>query len=277
MIASDAGHDPDARRSGASDDVLSLAGKVALVTGAARGIGLAIATAMSRRGATLELADVDAPAVRTAAAGLRGATARGAAGAAHGSAVDVSSSAEVRSWVSDVLGRHGKVDILVNNAGIQLNRGAVDLSDDDWRRVLGVNLDGVFYCCREAGRAMTARGSGAIVNVASIAERFGMPRRIPYGVSKAGIAALTRGLAVEWASHGVRVNAVAPGYVETELVRHAFEQGHIDRDAIVAKIPLGRLAEPRSIADVAVFLASDLADYVTGQTIYVDGGYSVYK
>ncbi len=104
-----------------------------------------------------------------------------------------------------------------------------------------------------------------------------MPRRLPYGVSKAGITALTRGLAAEWAREGIRVNAVAPGYVETELVRHAFEMGHIDRDTIVAKIPLGRLAEPRSIGDVVTFLASDRADYLTGQTLYVDGGYSIFK
>ncbi len=124
---------------------------------------------------------------------------------------------------------------------------------------------------------MRVQRGGAIVNVASIAERFGMPRRLPYGVAKAGIASLTRGLAAEWAPDGIRVNAVAPGYVETDLVRHAFEAGHIDRAAITAKIPMGRLAAPRSIADVVLFLASDAADYVTGQTLYVDGGYGIYK
>src|SRR5690606_4747229 len=104
-----------------------------------------------------------------------------------------------------------------------------------------------------------------------------MPRRLPYVVSKAGVADLTRGLATEWAGRGVRVNAIGPGYVETDLVRDAFEQGHIDREAVTAKIPMGRLAQPRSVADVAVFLASDAADYITGQVLYVDGGYSVFK
>jgi len=256
-------------------DRSSLVGRVALVTGAARGIGLAVARALAEAGATLELSDIDGPAVEAAAAGLPQAAA--AAGTAVGAAVDVADGDRVRAWIDDVADRRGRIDILVNNAGVQLNRAAADLSDDDWHRVLGINLDGAFFCSREAGRVMRARGSGAIVNIASIAERFGMPRRLPYGVSKAGIAALTRGLAAEWAPDGVRVNAVAPGYVETELVRHAFEMGHIDRDAILAKIPLGRLAEPRSIGDVVAFLASDRADYLTGQILYVDGGYSIFK
>ncbi len=255
---------------GPTTDRSSLAGRVALVTGAARGIGLAVAQALAEAGATLELSDVDGIGVDAAASSLTG-------GAAVGRTVDVADGDRVRAWIDDVAARRGRIDVLVNNAGVQLNRAAADLSDDDWHRVLGVNLDGAFFCSREAGRVMRAQGSGAIVNIASIAERFGMPRRLPYGVSKAGIAALTRGLAAEWAPDGVRVNAVAPGYVETELVRHAFEMGHIDRDAILAKIPLGRLAEPRSIGDVVAFLASDGADYLTGQILYVDGGYSIFK
>ncbi len=252
-------------------DRASLAGRVALVTGGARGIGYAVALALAEAGATLELGDLDAAAVATAAATLPpGAD-------AFGRIVDVADGDDVAVWIEDVVARRGRIDILVNNAGIQLNRAAVDLGDDDWHRVLGVNLDGAFFCSREAGRVMRTQGSGAIVNVASIAERFGMPRRLPYGVSKAGLAALTRGLAAEWAPDGIRVNAVAPGYVETDLVRHAFEMGHIDRAAILAKIPLGRLAEPRSIGDAVAFLVSDRADYLTGQTLYVDGGYTISK
>jgi NAD(P)-dependent dehydrogenase (short-subunit alcohol dehydrogenase family) len=252
-------------------DRSSLAGRVALVTGGARGIGFAVALALAEAGATLELGDVDGAAAAAAASALPpGAD-------AVGRAVDVADGDQVRAWVADVAGRRGRIDVLVNNAGIQLNRAAVDLDDEDWHRVLGVNLDGAFRCSREVGRVMRAQGSGAIVNISSIADRFGMPRRLPYGVTKAGISALTRGLAAEWAPDGIRVNAVAPGYVETDLVRHAFEMGHIDRDAILAKIPLGRLAEPRSIGDAVAFLASDRADYLTGQTLYVDGGYTISK
>lgn len=259
-----------------NESPLPLEGRVAMVTGAARGIGRAIAEGLAEAGAVLEISDVDEASAAVAADGLR-ADRRTAAADAVSTGVDVADADAVGRWVADVVRRRGRIDVLVNNAGIQLNRAAVDLSDEDWRLVLGIDLDGAFWCSREAGRHMCAQGSGAIVNIASIADRFGMPRRLPYGVSKAGLSALTRGLAAEWAPHGVRVNAVAPGYVETELVRHALEMGHIDREAILAKIPLGRFAEPRSIADAVVFLASDRADYLTGQTLYVDGGYAIYK
>jgi NAD(P)-dependent dehydrogenase (short-subunit alcohol dehydrogenase family) len=252
-----------------------LEGRVALVTGGARGIGRAIAEGLLAAGGSVELADVDGPSVERAATELASAGPR--VGLAVGTRVDVASSREVRDWVDEVAGRRGRIDLLVNNAGVQLNRATHELADDDWDRVLSVNLDGAFYASREAGRWMRRAGRGAIVNIASIAERFGMPRRVPYGVTKAGISALTRGLAAEWAPDGVRVNAVAPGYVETDLVRHALEMGHIDRDAIVDKIPMGRLAAPRSVADVVVFLATDAADYVTGQTVFVDGGYGIAK
>jgi NAD(P)-dependent dehydrogenase (short-subunit alcohol dehydrogenase family) len=252
-----------------------LTGRVALVTGGARGIGRAIAESVLAAGASVELADVDGPSVERAATELAAGGSR--AGSAVGTRVDVASSREVRAWVDEVADRRGRIDLLVNNAGVQLDRPTHELGDDDWDRVLSVNLDGAFYASREAGRWMRRAGRGAIVSIASIAERFGMPRRVPYGVTKAGISALTRGLAAEWARDGVRVNAVAPGYVETDLVRHALAMGHIDRDDIVAKIPMGRLAAPRSVADVVVFLATDAADYVTGQTIFVDGGYGIAK
>jgi NAD(P)-dependent dehydrogenase (short-subunit alcohol dehydrogenase family) len=251
---------------------LPFSGRVALVTGAARGLGLAIAEALASQGADLELCDIDGSAVKAAAEALLPAS-----GNAVASKVDISLPEQVRDWIDDVALRRKRIDILINNAGVQLNRAATELSDEDWQRVIATNLNGAFSCSREAGRHMQAQKRGAIVNISSIAERFGMPRRLPYSVSKAGLSALTRGLAAEWAEHGVRVNAVAPGYVETDLVRHAFEQGHIDRSGIVAKIPLGFLAQPRSVADAVVFLVSDRADYITGQTLYVDGGYSVHK
>lgn len=259
-----------------ADPERPLESRVALVTGAARGIGRAIAQALADRGAAVELADVDGPAAASAAVELNEADPESGARAVA-TTVDVSSPDQVQAWIADVNQRHARIDILVNNAGVQLNRASTDLSYEDWRAVLGVNLDGAFLCSSEAGRFMREQQRGVIVNIGSIADRFGMPRRVPYGVSKAGLAALTRGLAAEWAVDGIRVNGIAPGYVETDLVRHAFERGHIDRSAIVAKIPLQRLAEPRSIADAVIFLASDAADYITGQTIYVDGGYSIYK
>lgn len=253
-----------------------LAGKVALVTGAARGIGLAIAEALAQAGASVSLSDIDANALRATVqrmGELEGLTADNF----HSAVLDVRDSASISAWVSEVKGLWGTVDVLVNNAGVQFNAAAVELTDDDWRRVIDIDLNGAFYCSREAGKVMLEQERGVILNIASIAAQFGMPRRLPYTVSKAGIAALTRGLATEWAASGIRVNAIGPGYVETELVSHAFEQGHIERNAITAKIPMGRLAHPRSIASTAVFLASDAAEYITGQVLYVDGGYSVFK
>lgn len=248
--------------------------KVVLVTGAAQGLGEAIALAFAQGGARIALSDCNEAAVRETAGRITEQT--GAPTMA--TAVDVGRSGDIATWLEAAQREWGRIDVLVNNAGIQLNRASDELTDEEWRKVLSVDLDGVFYCAREAGRQMIAAGSGgAIVNISSVATRFGLARRLPYGVAKSGVEALTRVLASEWAAHGIRVNAVAPGYVETELNRYAFAQGHIVRSEIEAKIPLGRLAQPKEIAEVAVFLASDAASYVTGQTLFVDGGYTVLK
>jgi NAD(P)-dependent dehydrogenase (short-subunit alcohol dehydrogenase family) len=258
---------------------LPLEGRIAMVTGAARGIGLELMRALLAAGASVEGADCDASALGESIDSLNREAAQtpGPRREARGTPVDLRSSRAVDDWFDAVWGQHGQLDVVVNNAGVQLNRAAIELSDEDWTDVLDINLNAAFYVCRAAGRRLCAQGSGAVVQISSVAERFGLARRVPYGVSKAALSSLTRVLAVEWAPHGVRVNAVAPGYVETDLVRTAFERGHINRDEIVAKIPLGRLATPRSIADAVTFLVSDAADYITGQTLFVDGGYSVSK
>lgn len=254
-----------------------LEGRVVLVTGAARGIGEAIARGMAAAGAWVGIGDLDQEKAEATAQDIGESLGVEAARRPFSSKLDVSDTDQVREWIYSVIERCGSIDVLVNNAGVQLNRASVDLTDDEWQFVLGVNLTGAFTCSREAGRHMLARGRGVILNVASIAERFGMPRRLPYCVTKAGLAAMTRVLAAEWAQQGIRVNAIAPGYVETELVSYALSQGHIDRDLIEEKIPMGHLAAPAAIAESAVFLASDSSSYTTGQVVYVDGGYSIYK
>lgn len=252
-------------------------GKVVLVTGAAQGIGEAIARCMAKAGAYVSLSDVNEDAVKETA--RRMAADLGMADERNLSAykVDVSNSREASDWVQAVVRQRGRVDVMVNNAGIQLNRASIELTDEEWNKVLGVDLSGVFYCCREAAKVMLLQQQGAIINISSVAAQFGMPRRLPYGVAKAGVSAMTRVLAAEWAAQGIRVNAIAPGYIETEINRYAFTQGHIKREDIEAKIPMKTMAAPEDIAEAALFLASSKAGYITGQTIFVDGGYSISK
>lgn len=241
--------------------------KRVLITGGARGLGYAFATAFLHAGARVALWDVNAADLAAAGKSL------GGLGSVETAAVDISNPEQVRGGFAAL----GAIDVLVNNAGIQYHCPAAELTDERWRQVLSINLDGAFYCAREAAKGMTSRGRGAIINIASCTVGFGLPHRTPYVTSKGAIVQLTRSLAAEWAQAGVRVNAVAPGYVLTRMVSDAFDRGDIKRDEIEAKIALRRLAEPEEIAQTVLFLASSAASYVTGQTLYVDGGYSISK
>ncbi|MGQ0571132.1 MAG: SDR family NAD(P)-dependent oxidoreductase [Armatimonadota bacterium] len=245
---------------------------VAIVTGGGGGIGGAIAARLAADGNAVAVADLNPDAAqRTADAIARG------GGRSTAYPLDVTDPHQVNDVVTRIVADLGRVDILVNSAGIQFNCASVDLLPKDYLRILGVNLNGTVYCCQAAGRQMIRQGGGVIINLSSLASRFGWPRRMPYAVTKAGVAALTRSLAVEWAPYHVRVVAIAPGYVATELVRSAFAQGHVSPDAVLSEIPQRRLAEPEEIASLASFLASPAAAYITGQEIVADGGFSVYK
>ncbi|MBX3578722.1 MAG: glucose 1-dehydrogenase [Rhizobiaceae bacterium] len=256
------------RRAGAP--AISFAGRVALVTGGAGDLGMAIAERIARAGGTVVLADVDAGKAADAAEGLA------AVGLdAHALAMNVADDASVTAGLVGVTRRHGRLDILVNNAGVAARKPSIDLAVEDWTRVLSVNLTGTFLCSRAAARVMMAIGGGAIVNVASIMGLVGnaLYANPAYHASKGGIVNLTRALAVEWASAGIRVNAIAPTFAETKLTERLLAEPGM-RDGILARTPMGRLARPAEIAEAVAFLASDAASLITGATLPIDGGWT---
>jgi NAD(P)-dependent dehydrogenase (short-subunit alcohol dehydrogenase family) len=197
-------------------------------------------------------------------------------GHAHFVACDVTDPEAVAAAFAQV-DELGTLGGLVYAAGVVDNSDSTDLEYDRWRTVMGVNLDGAMLCNQQAGRRMVAAGEGAIVNIASIAGRFGHPRRLPYSVAKAGIGALSRTLAVEWGERGVRVNAIAPGYVATPMTVRGEELGLFSHDEIADMHAVKRFAAPEELADPIVYLLSGGASFITGETLYVDGGFSVVK
>jgi NAD(P)-dependent dehydrogenase (short-subunit alcohol dehydrogenase family) len=246
---------------------MDLTNRVALVTGAGRGIGRALAAALAQAGARVAVNDVD-PA--TAALARDALAALGAEAEAF--PADVSDPQAVTAMIGGLLGRWGRLDILVNNAGVEPHGAVLDLSLDDWRRTLDVNLTGPFLTCRAAGAVMRAQGGGVIVNISSIAGRAaGLRNRAAYVASKTGLIGFTRECAREFAAYNIRVNAVCPGVIITEMTAH-LRQDERMMGRWLEDIPQGRLGEPADVAGLVVFLCSDAAGYITGQAINVDGG-----
>lgn len=243
--------------------------RTAIVTGGAAGIGRQIAERLASDGYRVVCADVvqhDLPALDLVAL------------PAEPSLVwmplDVTDHAAVGAAFDAVAAATGSIDVLVNNAGIQRHRGIEDLSWDEWKAVVDVNLHGVFTCLQAAGRHMLAAGRGAIVNISSVSAR-GSAGRAPYSTTKAAVIGLTSTAGAEWAARGVRVNAVAPGYIDTGVFRQGVAAGTLKEETILARIPAGRLADASEIANAVSWLVSDQSQYVIGQTLYVDGGFII--
>ena len=251
-----------------------LPGKVAIVTGAAAGIGRATAAALAREGATTVLSDVDEEGGRAACEEL-------VAGGAEAQFVraDVASTSEVDALIADVSDRHGRLDVLVNNAGISVPGDAISVSEDDWARALDVNLTGVWRGMRAALPPMIESGGGSIVNVASVQSLIGIPGWAAYAASKGGVVALTRQAAVEFAPRNVRINAVAPGTILTPMNERILEEARSPeelRRSWEAGHPIGRLGTAEEVAEAIVFLASERSGFVTGECLRVDGGLVIF-
>jgi NAD(P)-dependent dehydrogenase (short-subunit alcohol dehydrogenase family) len=249
-----------------------LAGKIAIVTGAGSGLGLATAHALAANGAQVAMTELPQRLDRAEAAV---ASIADKGGRAFAVSLDVTDPLSIQSAVDLVVATSGRIDILVNNAGLNIAKPAFDVVEDDWDRIVDVNLKGLFFMSQAVGRVMRDQSpaGGCIVNISSIMGLVGYFNRAPYCASKAGIVNLTRVLAIEWAEHDIRVNAVCPTFVETEINRHLFAEASF-RDEIMRRTPLKRLGTPEDVAAAVLFLASPASSLITGQALATDGGWT---
>jgi len=253
------------------DELLSLKGKVAVVTGASSGLGITFASALAEAGANLELAARRMDRLEEVAREVRHLNVK-----ARPFQCDVSKPDEVNGLVEDTVKNFGRLDILVNNAGVAAMSPATEISVEDWNRVVSVNLTGVFLCARTAARQMIKQGKGKVVNISSIYGAVGdvFPAS-PYYATKGAVINLTRDLAVEWAPYKINVNAIAPGFFPSEMTEAIFEEPRY-LEYINRQTPLGRTGNPDDLKGAVVFLASSASDFVTGQTLFVDGGWTAW-
>lgn len=245
--------------------------KVALITGASKGIGKGIAIRYSQEGARVVIVSRSMELLSAIADEISN-----LGGQALALRVDVRRPDSVQEVVDRTVHEYGRLDIMVNNAGISMAHPSEDLSSEDWTRALETDLFGVFYGCQSAARQMMKQGGGCIINVTSVYGIVAAPMRAAYCASKAGANMLTKVLASEWASKNIRVNAIAPGYVRTELVQGVIDKGVLPVGAIERRTPQGRIGEVEDVLGVAVYLASDEASFVTGSIMTVDGGWTAY-
>ncbi|MGJ3260652.1 MAG: SDR family NAD(P)-dependent oxidoreductase [Rhodospirillales bacterium] len=245
---------------------MRLKDKVCVVTGAAQGIGEACALRFGREGAKVVVSDVQDGKGENVAAAIRK-----EGGEAMYFAADVSKKSDCDDLIAAAVAAYGQVDVHLSNAAILVAKDFLELSEEDWTSTLGVNLSGFFYAGQAAARQMVKQGSGAIINMSSINAVVAIPTAVPYTVCKGGVLQLTKSMALSLAPHGIRVNAVGPGTIATEMGK-TMMANDAARRRVLSRTPLGRPGEPDEIASICVFLASDDASYVTGETVYADGG-----
>ena len=250
-------------------ETLPLAGRVALVTGASRGIGRAVALALGAAGAAVACCARSAEQIEATAAEVSG-----HGGRARGFPLDVTRRNDIDAVVADIGAALGPIDILVNNAGMTLDKRSVEVTDEEWDDVLATNLTSTFVLARAVAPGMMEQRRGKIINIGSMYGKIGVPRYAAYCASKAAVEALTRSLAVEWARHGIQVNCLAPGYVNTDIPREAMADEKL-RTLFLSRVPARRIGEPEEVATLAVYLASAASDFMTGQTVYLDGGQTI--
>lgn len=242
--------------------------KKIIVTGGSRGIGFEIAMTFAKLGAQVVITGREPTALASAAAQLQ----QISSGCSYVEA-DVRDVQSIRKMVDEAVSRMNGIDVLVNNAGINIAKPALEVTEDDWEQVLDTNLKGTFFCSQRAGTYMVRQGHGKIINIVSQMAFVGYVKRAAYCASKGGAVQLTKALAVEWAPHRINVNAVAPTFIETELTSAMFKDAAFKAD-VLSRIPLGKLSSPSDVAGAVLYLASDLANFVTGETIRVDGGWT---
>lgn len=247
-------------------DLFDLTGKVAIITGASRGLGKAMAIGLAEAGANMVIADVLD--VTETVKEIKN-TGREAIGIK----VDVSKKKDVAAMVKKTINKFGKIDILVNNAGIFRMSPAEEIKEQDWDKVMAVNLKGQLLCAQEAGKQMIKQKSGKIINLASVAGKFAFAQAAAYNASKAGIILLTKTLAIEWGKHNIQVNAICPGVFATAMTEDFLKDKSFVQ-MIKAKVPLARYGKPKELIGTAIFLASDASSYLTGHALVVDGGWT---
>ncbi len=245
--------------------------KIVLVTGSGNGIGRSIAHDFAREGASVIVADVDGEAAERTCLEIKN-----SGGNAVSFKSDVSLKADVEQLFSEISKNFGPLDILVNNVGTTIRKPIIHFTEEEWDFIFDTNLKSMFLCAKEAGKVMLKRKSGVVINISSILGLGGVSNRLPYATSKAAVNSFTKTLACEWALDGVRVNTIAPGYILTDGLKAAFEQGTLNKEDMVRRTPMGRLGIPENIADSVLFLSSDKASFITGSILYVDGGYAAY-